>query len=74
MLLDRWLGTSPWLLFVGLVLGFAAGGLSNLVRDQRRVAARLVVSSSIPIPFIPTTCPSSHHACSERSVDAAIRA
>ena len=31
MLLDRWLGTSPWLLFVGLGLGFAAG-VSNLVR------------------------------------------
>ena len=24
-LLDRWLGTSPWLLVVGLVLGSAAG-------------------------------------------------
>lgn len=24
-LLDRWLGTSPWLLVVGLVLGAAAG-------------------------------------------------
>lgn len=24
-LLDRWLGTSPWLLVVGLLLGIAAG-------------------------------------------------
>jgi ATP synthase protein I len=23
--LDRWLGTSPWLFFLGFVLGFAAG-------------------------------------------------
>ena len=30
-LLDRWLGTSPWLLLVGIAMGFAAG-LRNLSR------------------------------------------
>ena len=39
MLLDRWLGTSPWLLFVGLGLGFAAG-VSNLVRDTNAASRR----------------------------------
>ena len=29
--LDRWLGTSPWLMLVGLLLGIAAGFL-NLFR------------------------------------------
>jgi ATP synthase protein I len=29
--LDRWLGTSPWLLFAGLALGFAAA-VTSLVR------------------------------------------
>jgi ATP synthase protein I len=37
--LDRWLGTSPWLLFVGLALGFAAG-VSNLVRATNAVSRR----------------------------------
>jgi ATP synthase protein I len=31
-LLDRWLGTSPWLLLVGIGIGFAAG-LRNLARS-----------------------------------------
>ena len=39
MLLDRWLGTSPWLLFVGLALGFAAG-VSNLVRSTNAASRR----------------------------------
>jgi len=39
MLLDRWLGTSPWLLFVGLGLGFAAG-VSNLVRATNAASRR----------------------------------
>jgi ATP synthase protein I len=30
-LLDRWLGTTPWLFFAGLVLGFAAA-VTNLFR------------------------------------------
>lgn len=30
--LDRWLGTTPWLLLVGIGLGFAAG-LRNLTRS-----------------------------------------
>lgn len=30
-LLDGWLGTSPWLLLIGLLLGIAAGFL-NLIR------------------------------------------
>ncbi len=33
--LDRWLGTSPWLLLVGLVLGIAAGFV-NLFRSVTR--------------------------------------
>jgi ATP synthase protein I len=32
--LDRWLGTSPWLLIVFLTLGFA-GGMSNMLRSVR---------------------------------------
>jgi ATP synthase protein I len=39
LLLDRWLGTSPWLLFAGLVLGFGAG-VSNLVRASNAVSRR----------------------------------
>lgn len=31
MLLDRWLGTSPWLMLIGLLLGIAAGFV-NLFR------------------------------------------
>jgi F0F1-type ATP synthase assembly protein I len=31
-ILDRWLGTSPWLMLVGLLLGIAAGFL-NLFRS-----------------------------------------
>jgi ATP synthase protein I len=33
--LDRWLGTSPWLTLIGLVLGIAAGFV-NLFRSVRR--------------------------------------
>jgi len=33
-LLDRWLHTSPWLLLVGIGLGFAAG-LRNLARSAK---------------------------------------
>ena len=33
--LDRWLGTSPWLLLVGVLLGFGAG-LRNLSRTMSR--------------------------------------
>jgi ATP synthase protein I len=33
--LDRWLGTSPWLTLVGLLLGIAAGFV-NLFRAVRR--------------------------------------
>jgi ATP synthase protein I len=32
--LDRWLGTSPWLLLVFLMLGFAAG-MTNMLRTVR---------------------------------------
>lgn len=32
--LDRWLGTSPWLLLLGLGVGFAAG-MRNLMRTVR---------------------------------------
>jgi F0F1-type ATP synthase assembly protein I len=36
-LLDTWLGTSPWLLLLGLVVGVAAGlfVLSRLIRERR---------------------------------------
>ena len=33
--LDRWLGTSPWLTLVGLLLGIAAGFV-NLFRSVKR--------------------------------------
>jgi ATP synthase protein I len=33
--LDRWLGTSPWLTLVGLLLGIAAGFV-NLFRTVKR--------------------------------------
>ncbi len=33
-LLDRWLGTSPWLILVGIGVGFAAG-LRNLARSMK---------------------------------------
>lgn len=43
--LDRWLGTSPWLLLVFLVFGFAAG-MTNMLRSMRaNDAARLKVAS-----------------------------
>ncbi len=37
---DRWLGTSPWLLLVGLVLGIAAGFV-NLFRSVTRADREL---------------------------------
>ena len=33
--LDRWLGTSPWLTLIGLVVGIAAGFV-NLIRSVNR--------------------------------------
>lgn len=44
VLLDRWLGTSPWLLLVFLTIGFAAG-ITNMLRavranDKARDAAK----------------------------------
>jgi ATP synthase protein I len=36
-LLDRWLGTRPWLLVVGLVLG-AAAGFYELVRTTSKLS------------------------------------
>jgi len=38
ILLDRWLGTRPWLLLVFLVLGMASGILSA-VREAKRMGA-----------------------------------
>ena len=35
-LLDRWLGTSPWLLVVGLILG-AAAGFYEFIRATSRL-------------------------------------
>jgi ATP synthase protein I len=34
LVLDRWLGTSPWFLLVFLILGFAAG-MTNMLRSVR---------------------------------------
>ena len=36
-LLDRWLGTGPWLLVTGLVLG-AAAGLFEFIRTSSRLS------------------------------------
>ena len=36
-LLDRWLGTQPWLLVVGLVLGSAAG-FYELIRSTSKLS------------------------------------
>lgn len=36
-LLDRWLGTKPWLMVVGLVLG-AAAGFFEFVRQTSKLA------------------------------------
>ncbi len=33
--LDKWLGTSPWLFFLFLIFGFAAGSL-NVYRTSQR--------------------------------------
>ena len=42
---DRWLGTSPWLLLLFLVFGFAAG-MTNMLRSVRaNDAARAKVAS-----------------------------
>ncbi|OLD38009.1 MAG: hypothetical protein AUI57_08780 [Candidatus Rokubacteria bacterium 13_1_40CM_2_68_8] len=37
---DRWLGTTPWLLLLGLVLGIVAGFV-NLVRSVKRAEREL---------------------------------
>jgi ATP synthase protein I len=43
--LDRWLGTSPWLLLLFLVFGFAAG-MTNMLRSVRaNESARAKVES-----------------------------
>lgn len=36
-LLDRWLGTRPWLLVAGLILG-AAGGFYELIRTSSKLS------------------------------------
>ena len=36
-LLDRWLGTGPWLLLTGIVLGSAAG-LYELIRSSSKLS------------------------------------
>jgi ATP synthase protein I len=38
--LDRWLGSSPWLTLIGLVLGIAAGFV-NLFRAVNRAGKRI---------------------------------
>jgi ATP synthase protein I len=36
-LLDRWLGTSPWLLVVGIILG-AVGGFFEFIRTTSKIS------------------------------------
>ena len=36
-LLDRWLGTSPWLLIAGIILG-AAAGFYELIRSASKIS------------------------------------
>ena len=43
--LDRWLGTSPWLLLLFLVLGFAAGMMNMLRSVRTNDAARAKVAA-----------------------------
>ena len=51
ILLDRWLGTAPWLMIVFLALGFAAG-LLNVIRAAREMQkiseAQSVGAKSVP--------------------------
>jgi len=42
-LLDRWLGTAPWLLVLFVTLGFAAG-LMNVIRDAQKAQAKAEAS------------------------------
>jgi ATP synthase protein I len=38
-LLDRWLGTTPWLLLLFFILG-AAGGITNVLRTAQQIEAK----------------------------------
>ena len=40
-LLDRWLGTTPWLMIVFFVAGFAAG-LTNVMRTAQRMQPKVL--------------------------------
>jgi F0F1-type ATP synthase assembly protein I len=53
LLLDNWLGTKPWLMFVGFFLGVAAGVL-NVYRVMRE-ADRLSRGDRNSSPPTPTT-------------------
>jgi F0F1-type ATP synthase assembly protein I len=53
LLLDNWLGTKPWLMFIGFFLGLAAGVL-NVYRVMRE-ADRLSRSSGASAPPTTTT-------------------
>ncbi len=53
LLLDNWLGTKPWLMFLGFFLGLAAGVL-NVYRVMRE-ADRLSRGSATPSAAAPTT-------------------
>lgn len=46
-LLDGWLGTTPWLMLVFLMLGFAAGML-NMIRVSRQVKSSAPLGNSVP--------------------------
>jgi ATP synthase protein I len=41
---DRWLGTAPWLMLVGLLFGIAAGFV-NLFRSVKRAERRMSESN-----------------------------
>lgn len=44
---DKWLGTAPWLLLVGLALGFA-GGLLNVIRLARQIQPKSLPGKAVP--------------------------
>ncbi len=47
-LLDRWLGTAPWLMMVFFIAGFAAG-LTNVVRTAQRMQPKALPGQDLPV-------------------------
>jgi len=46
-LLDQWLGTSPWLMLILLLLGFAAGVL-NVIRSAKQMNEAATLPTGAP--------------------------